>query len=155
MLIPARAYFEAFMLGIREPSRAVAEVADLTDLEFHVRLKETAAPVDELRKICPWWRGEPARRNRFGADKTVVFVVAGGKAQMRSVRLGDAVGSRFEVLSGLDNGDLVVVRGRWAQANTARIYINLGLLDYQQSVFSEAVELRLLRYAELFRLPSA
>jgi RND family efflux transporter MFP subunit len=45
------------------------------------------------------------------ADKTVVFVVAGDKAQMRSVRLGDAVGSRFEVLSGLDNGDLVVVRG--------------------------------------------
>ena len=45
------------------------------------------------------------------ADKTVVFVVAGEKAQMRPVRLGDAVGGRFEVLSGLDNGDLVVVRG--------------------------------------------
>lgn len=45
------------------------------------------------------------------ADKTVVFVVAGEKAQMRSVRLGDAVGGRFEVLSGLDTGDLVVVRG--------------------------------------------
>ena len=45
------------------------------------------------------------------ADKTVVFVVAGEKAQMRPVRLGDAVGGRFEVLSGLDSGDLVVVRG--------------------------------------------
>ena len=45
------------------------------------------------------------------ADKTVVFVVAGDKAQMRPVRLGDAVGGRFEVLSGLDTGDLVVVRG--------------------------------------------
>ena len=45
------------------------------------------------------------------ADKTVVFVVTGGTAQMRPVRLGDAVGGRFEVLSGLDTGDLVVVRG--------------------------------------------
>ena len=45
------------------------------------------------------------------ADKTVVFVVAGDTAQMRPVRLGDAVGGRFEVLSGLDSGDLVVVRG--------------------------------------------
>jgi len=41
----------------------------------------------------------------------VAFVVADGKAQPRSVQLGEAVGDRFEVLSGLAPGDLVVVRG--------------------------------------------
>lgn len=39
------------------------------------------------------------------------FVVADGKAQPRSVVLGEAVGDRFEVLSGLAPGDLAVVRG--------------------------------------------
>jgi len=59
-------YFEAFMLGIREPSRNVATAQELAEVEFHVRLKATAGPPDELATHCPWWRGEPARRNRFG-----------------------------------------------------------------------------------------
>lgn len=42
---------------------------------------------------------------------TVVFIVLDGKALIRPVRLGDAVGQRFEVLAGLNPGDLVVVRG--------------------------------------------
>lgn len=44
-------------------------------------------------------------------DDTVVFVVTDGQAQERSVVLGEAVGSRYEVLDGLADGDLVVVRG--------------------------------------------
>ena len=47
--------------------------------------------------------------NRKG--KTLVFVLVDGKAQIRPVRLGEAVGGRFEVLKGLIIGDLVVVRG--------------------------------------------
>jgi RND family efflux transporter MFP subunit len=47
--------------------------------------------------------------NRKG--KTLVFVLVDGKAQIRPVRLGEAVGGRFEVLKGLKIGDLVVVRG--------------------------------------------
>ncbi len=43
--------------------------------------------------------------------KTLVFVFEDGKAQIRPVRLGGAVGGRFEVLKGLETGDLVVVRG--------------------------------------------
>ncbi len=43
--------------------------------------------------------------------RTVVYVVENGKAAMRPVRLGDAVGSRFEVLEGLKPGEMVVVRG--------------------------------------------
>ena len=43
--------------------------------------------------------------------KTLVFLVQGSKAVMRPVRLGEAVGSRFIVNSGLAPGDKVVVRG--------------------------------------------
>ncbi len=46
-----------------------------------------------------------------GVDGVVVFVVIEGAAERRRVDLGVAVGSRFEVLSGLRPGELVVVRG--------------------------------------------
>ena len=42
---------------------------------------------------------------------TMVYLALSGKAQIRPVRVGDAVGSRFIVNSGLAPGDLVVVRG--------------------------------------------
>jgi len=47
--------------------------------------------------------------NRQG--KSLVFVVQGEAANIRPVRLGEAVRGRFEVLEGLQPGDLVVVRG--------------------------------------------
>lgn len=43
--------------------------------------------------------------------KTVVFVAKDSKAELRPVRLGEAVGSRFVVKGGLAPGDKVVVRG--------------------------------------------
>ena len=47
--------------------------------------------------------------NRRG--KTLVFLVKGGAAEVRFVKLGEAVGPRFQVLSGLEPGDKVVIRG--------------------------------------------
>lgn len=47
--------------------------------------------------------------NRGG--KSLVYVVVEDKATIRPVALGEAVGARLEVLSGLGEGDLVVVRG--------------------------------------------
>ena len=43
--------------------------------------------------------------------QNVVFVIAGEKTEARPVDLGAAVGTRLEVLSGLAEGDRVVVRG--------------------------------------------
>jgi RND family efflux transporter MFP subunit len=40
-----------------------------------------------------------------------VFVAEDGKAQARPVQIGVALGDRFEVLSGLNEGDVVVTRG--------------------------------------------
>jgi len=47
--------------------------------------------------------------NRF--EGALVFVVAEGVARPRPVRLGEAVGGRFEVIDGLKPGETVVVRG--------------------------------------------
>ena len=41
----------------------------------------------------------------------LVFAVVDGKAVPRTVRLGQAVGSRLQVLDGLKDGDTVVIRG--------------------------------------------
>ena len=43
--------------------------------------------------------------------KTMVVVVVDNKAEIRPVRIGEAIGSRFEVLDFLKPGDIVVVRG--------------------------------------------
>ncbi len=43
--------------------------------------------------------------------QTFVYVAQNGQAQIRPVKLGDAVGSRLEVLGGLKPGEAVVVRG--------------------------------------------
>ena len=47
--------------------------------------------------------------NRKG--RQMVYIAQKGAAEIRPVKLGDAVGQRFEVLSGLSTGDQVVVRG--------------------------------------------
>lgn len=43
--------------------------------------------------------------------ENIVFIVEDGKAVPRSVRLGESVGNRFEVVSGLEEGDRAVIRG--------------------------------------------
>ncbi|PCJ83064.1 MAG: efflux transporter periplasmic adaptor subunit [Hyphomicrobiales bacterium] len=46
-----------------------------------------------------------------GRGGWIVYIAEEGKAQPRPVSVGGAVGGRFEVLGGLDEGQLVVVRG--------------------------------------------
>lgn len=46
-----------------------------------------------------------------GPSGAIVYLIEGETASIRTVNLGESVGSRFEVLSGLNDGDLVVIRG--------------------------------------------
>jgi RND family efflux transporter MFP subunit len=65
-------------------------------------------PVGEAREVTSVKKD--AVINRQG--QTLVFVVVGGDSvQVRAVKLGEAVGDRFEVVDGLKPGELVVVRG--------------------------------------------
>jgi len=56
--------------------------------------------------------------------KNLVYVVSDDIARIRPVQLGDAVGSRFEVLSGLKEGELVVVRGNERLRPDAKVAID-------------------------------
>lgn len=60
----------------------------------------------------------------------VVFVVAAGKAELRPVRLGEALGHRLRVLSGVEAGELAVVRGNERlRAGQAVRYRPVGAAD--------------------------
>jgi multidrug efflux pump subunit AcrA (membrane-fusion protein) len=43
--------------------------------------------------------------------KSLVFVAIDGSVEQREIQVGEAVGSRYEILGGLEKGDVVVVRG--------------------------------------------
>ncbi|MEQ9198648.1 MAG: HlyD family efflux transporter periplasmic adaptor subunit, partial [Rhodospirillales bacterium] len=64
-------------------------------------------PIGEPRDVITVHKD--AVLNRGGAN--LVVLVVDGKAEFRPIQIGDAVGSRFEVLNGLAAGDVAVVRG--------------------------------------------
>lgn len=65
------------------------------------------APVGSARKILSVHKDSVLPKG----DEDFVFVVEDGHAVQRRVALGEAVGNRFEVLSGLVQGDIVIMRG--------------------------------------------
>lgn len=79
-----------------------------------------AVPAGPMRQVVSVHKD--AVLNKGG--RRVVFIVTDGTANIRPVELGEAVGGRFIVLSGLKPGDTVVVRGnerlRPGQAVTAQ-----------------------------------
>lgn len=64
-------------------------------------------PLDESRTVLSVHKDAVLRRG----GQTTVYVYADGTARVTPVKLGDEVGGRFEVLDGLSEGQLVVVRG--------------------------------------------
>jgi len=57
-------------------------------------------------------------------SEDIVFVVSDKKAQSRTIKLGEATGTRIEVLSGLEQGEQVVVRGNERLRGGAPVRIN-------------------------------
>lgn len=64
-------------------------------------------PIDKVRQVVTVHKDAIVPRG----GKNIAVVANDGKAEMRPVKLGSAVGNRFEVLEGLREGDIVVVRG--------------------------------------------
>ena len=64
-------------------------------------------PVARARRVLTVHKDAVTSR---GANKVVITVID-ETATPRNIRIGDAVGERFTVLSGLEDGDIVVIRG--------------------------------------------
>ena len=87
--------------------RLVPELGELTNIPpigegvtVHVPISDTA--------VLPTVHKDAILQRR---GISVVYVVVNGKAEVRPVQLGDAVGDRFVVLSGVQPGEIAVVRG--------------------------------------------
>jgi hypothetical protein len=64
-------------------------------------------PLGEARTVISVHKDAVNRRG----NKSLVYVVQSGVAKLRPVELGLALGTRFEVIKGLQAGEVVVVRG--------------------------------------------
>lgn len=81
-----------------------------------------AVPVGLERRVLTVHKD--AILNRQGAN--IVYVVADGVASPRTLLLGEAVGGRMEVVSGLKAGEKVVVRGNERLTPGAKVRIEKG-----------------------------
>ena len=79
-------------------------------------------PVDAPRTVLSVHKDAIIRRG----GEELVYVVIADLASIRPIRLGDAVGNRFEVLEGLEEGELVVVRGNERLRPDAKVAIDRG-----------------------------
>ena len=88
-------------------------------VRFVPNFSATERPLAADQSVTVWVPvGAPRRVLTVHKDAVItqgasvmVFVTQGDVVEPRGITLGEAVGSRFEVLSGLAEGDLVVVRG--------------------------------------------
>ncbi len=93
----------------------IARLADAQSVTVHL-------PVGPPRDVVTVHKDAVVRK----AGEAVVFVVDEGTANPRTVRLGEATGSRFEVLAGLKAGEVTVVRGNERLVPGTRVKVRTG-----------------------------
>ena len=81
-----------------------------------------AVPVSDDRQVLSVHKDAILRR----PSGAMVFVVKDAKAEARQVRLGVAIGIRVEVLSGLEDGEIVVIRGNDRLQPGAKVRVEKG-----------------------------
>lgn len=92
------------------PVRFTPTFNDLTTESLGLAMNQSVTvmvPIGKVRQVVSVHKDAVIPRG----GQNIVFVARNGKAELRTVQLGSAVGTRFEVLDGLRTGDLVVVRG--------------------------------------------
>ena len=79
-------------------------------------------PIGQPRQVLTVHKDAVTKRG----PASLVHVVTNGSVSVRPVTLGEAVGSRFEILGGLNSGDLVVVRGNERLQDGQKVRIDEG-----------------------------
>ncbi|MDH3693638.1 MAG: efflux RND transporter periplasmic adaptor subunit [Gammaproteobacteria bacterium] len=91
-------------------TRAVRFKVELGNTEKPLAAEQSATvfiPVGVPRNVVSVHKDAVIR----GGEGNIVYLVKDDTAKMRPVQLGEALGSRIEVMGGLNPGDVVVVRG--------------------------------------------
>ena len=93
----------------------VARLADAQSVTIYV-------PVGPSRDVVTVHKDAIVRK----AGEALVFVVSDGTADPRTVKLGEATGSRFEVVAGLKAGEVTVIRGNERLLPGAKVRVKTG-----------------------------
>jgi RND family efflux transporter MFP subunit len=93
----------------------VARLADAQSVTVYV-------PVGPPRDVVTVHKDAIVRQ----AGRALVYVVNDGTAAPRTVQLGEATGSRFEVVAGLKVGDVTVIRGNERLLPGAKVRVKTG-----------------------------
>lgn len=94
----------------RTRTRAVRFVLTADQVDYAIAANQSVIlhiPIGGTRSVLTVSKDAIVR----AGDRQSVFVVVDGKAVAKTVRLGESLGSRYEVHEGLTLGDVVVVRG--------------------------------------------
>lgn len=81
-----------------------------------------AVPVGDERRVLTVHKDAILKR----PSGDMVIVVVNGTAQPRPIRVGEAVGGRFEIVSGLKQGEIVVIRGNERLQSGMKLRIDKG-----------------------------
>ena len=106
-------------------TRAVRFTPDLDPARLGLASNQSVTvyvPLSEAREVVSVHKDAVIERQ----GTPLVFVVDGDAASVRAVELGEAIGGRFEVLSGLEPGDLVVVRGNERLKDGQKVWFERG-----------------------------
>ena len=87
--------------------RLVPTLADVVDVPAIGETVTVHVPISDTAVLPTVHKDALLQRRGI----SVVYVVVDGKAEVRPVQIGDAVGHRFVVLAGVQPGDVTVIRG--------------------------------------------
>lgn len=103
---------------VRLTPRFTGELSGLADAQS-VTVK---VPIGKARQVLTVHKDAIVTRR----GQKVVYVVAGGSAQLRPVTLGEATGTRIEILDGLKADEVVVIRGNERLQPGAKVRVEPG-----------------------------
>jgi RND family efflux transporter MFP subunit len=109
--------------NLRTRTRLVRFKPDFKDQSVEIAANQSTTvylPIGKARNVLSMHKDALVSSR----GKPTVFVIEEGRAHARPVQIGEGIGGRFEVLDGLKEGDLVVIRGNERLKDRRRVRID-------------------------------